>query len=174
MNDRLQRWLDAERRHSEGVLPASETERTLTALFRALPYHSPTAALGKLVMLELGFTKPRTTPVAFAGRAMLLASLLALATGLLALPTLTLAVLSPVGHLLGLALGAVKVAAWWMTASVSIWQMLTELGDLISLVLATPEAMLGLALTISTGVVAFWLLYNLTAHDRSSRYADSI
>ena len=172
MNDKLQRWLDAERRHSEGVLPDGESERTLTALFRALPYHTPTAALGKRVMLELGFIKPRMTAVAWAVRAMLLASLLVLATGL-ALPTLTLRVLSPVGHLLGLALGAVKVAAWWMAASVSIWQMLTELRYLFSLVLATPEAMLGLALTVSTGVVAFWLLYNLTVHDRSSRYADS-
>ncbi len=172
MNDRLQRWLDAERRHSEGVIPDGEAERTLTALFRALPYHSPTAALGRRVMLELGFAEP-TTPLAWAGRAMLLASLLVLATGLLALPTLTLGVLSSVGHLLSLALGAVKAAAWWMATSVSIWQTLTELGHLISLVLATPEAMLGLALTISTGVVAFWLLYNLTAYDRSSRYADS-
>ncbi len=173
MNDRLQRWLDAERRHSEGVLPDGESERWLTALFRALPYHSPTAALGKRVMLELGFTKPGTTPVAWAGRAMALVGLLVLATGFLALPTLTLRVLSSVGHLLGLALGALEVTGWWMVATVSIWQTLTELGYLISLVLATPEAMLGLALTTFTAVVAFWLLYNLTAHDRSSRYADS-
>lgn len=173
MKDVLKQWLEAQRRHSEGELSERESERVLTALFRALPYHAPTVALSRRVMLELGFAKPRPTAAAWSARALLLVSLLVLAAGLFSLPTLVLRVASPVGHLLGFGLSAIKLSAWWLAASVSIWRTLADIGHLISIVVATPEAMLGLALTISTGVVAFCLLYNLAAHDRSSRYADS-
>ena len=103
MNNLLKQWLDAQRRHSEGELSEGDSERALTTLFRALPYHAPTVALSKRVMVELGFVKPETTAAAWAGRALLSASLLALAVGLLALPKLALEVLTPVGNLLGLA-----------------------------------------------------------------------
>ena len=154
VNNLLKQWLDVQRRHSEGELSEGESERALSALFRALPYHAPTVAITQRVMLELGFAKPKTTAAMWTARALLLVSVLGLSFGLLALPTLALRVVPAVGHLLGLALSAIKVSAWWISASVSVWQMLTDIGHLISVVLATPEAMLGLALTISTGKVS--------------------
>ena len=166
---RLKLWLEAEESGFEG-----RSEAALSSLFELLPDSAPSSAMVEKVLIEIGVSSSRDLSrlLSWLVRAALAASLLLVASSVLWLPTTGLAFSLPLGRLAGGAVDAILALAGWLGAAVSLWRLLAAVGEMAALVLATPQALLGLGVATSVGLVAFYGLCNLTFRNRSSVYVD--
>ena len=168
----VERFLEAEQRLSE-----RHVERALTALFAALPYRTPAVGLVDRVLFRLSVVPaPAAGPglLYWSTRVGLAACLMMVAGSLLWLPILLRSASSPIGHLVSVAVGSVELSASWLSAALSLWHFFSDIGEKVSLVLATPEATVGLAMAVFLQLAAFRWLYTLTLPHRSELYVDSV
>ncbi len=165
----LRVWLQ-----SDGERGPSETG--LTALLRHLPDLSPPPGLADAVLRELGLSSPhRPLSVAVWGaRAAIAASLLLTACAFLLLPLLRLVPLPQLSDLVSLTVLSVQVATTWWIAAVTFWDFLFAFAEKATLIFTAPEAMVGLAVTLLVGLVAFRWLLSLTHQHWSARYAETV
>ena len=166
----FQDWLQAEKHGSE-----QQASHALTLVMGGLPQLVPSAQLVENVLLEIGLgldlARPASRLLSWSGRAALAASLLLVASAVLWLPALLLALSPEVGDLISLAGGLVSLVKGWFGVALSMWTFLAGVGETVAIVLATPQAILGLVLMISVGLAALRWLHSLTLHERSI-YAD--
>ena len=177
------RWLEAERRGAD-----EDASRALSRLMRALPHLVPSPRLVENVLLEIGrgaaglgaaglgapLARPLGRLFSWGGRAALVASLVLVSSVILWLPVLMIAWSPEVGDLLAAASGLVSLSMGWFEVALSTWSFLAGVGETTAVVLATPQAMLSLAVMMSVGLAALRWLCILTLQERSSIYADSI
>ena len=147
----------------------------LHSFFRALPSFSPQPAFVDSVMAELGFAPAyRLLPMASWGsRAALLVCLLFASSALFLVPLVRLIPLPQPGDLLAIGVAAAQLAAAWWALAVSLWGFLFAVSEKASLIFTAPEAMFGLFLTSSLGLLACRWLVSQTQQQRSSVYVES-
>jgi hypothetical protein len=167
----IRSWLEAERSGRD-----DEASRALSGLLRALPELSPSPGLLDNVMLavDASVVRPLSRLFSWAGRAVVAASVVLVAAAIVSLPLLRVTWSPEVGDVLAVASGLARLSKGWLDAALSMWGFLAAVVDTVTVVLATPQAMLALALMMSVGLAAFRWLYNLTLHERGTIYADQL
>jgi len=169
-HDRIEQWKRAERSGDE-----ARSERLLTALMEALPMRAPSPSLVDAVLGELGLSgAPRSRFAVWSPRALLVAAVLVVALAVPLAPGLALVLLPSAGDVAGLVPTLLRWVAEGIALAVSVWSLLARVAGLVSLVLATPQALAALTATLALGWASFRWLDHLTSMHRSASHADPI
>jgi hypothetical protein len=163
----IERWLGAGA--PDAFIP--ELEDAWTGLLAELPDEAPSPDFAARVMQRLAGVRVAVRDLAPRWRLALAACLALLALSALALPALLTPLPIPVGGLIAALAGAVKAGAGYVTQSVSVWRFLTSVAQILSVVVATPQAIALLASFALLSGGALGALFELTRPDR--RTADA-
>jgi len=173
-HDILDRWLDAE--HQDH---AEEAEAALQALFATLPPLGPPAGFADRVLLRAGLVPVPAPRSLFASawlRAALVLSFLAISVSLLWLPQALHAFTSllSLSGLVRMLTGSVVEACQWLGSAVGLWELFLTVGHALAAPLKTPAVASAMVLCLLVSMVAFRVLRNLIARDRSWSHVEPV
>jgi len=176
----LRRWLTAETGAPDAERGAETAEEALFQLFRSLPPPAPPAGFAARVLARAGLASPpaalRLWPLAGVWRWAALVSMTLVGVAALVGPTVILELLGGLSWSAPAELLADMVWAFGegLRRGLAFWELLARIGGALGRVVAQPTVMASLAAIVGIAALAFRVLLELTARDRSWSHAQSV
>lgn len=162
------RWLRAERRNRD-----ADAERALRGVFRSLPVPVPSRALLERTLAELGMSPVAARPHWVFRWAVSLALVLAgLATAIYG-PVLfrAFSVGGTIDWFVDLGAGLLTSLSRLLAAAVALWDVIVRIGEAAGDVVATPQVLGVMLLTVLFGLATLRLLTGIVVVERSRYHA---
>lgn len=179
----LDRWLAAEaaaRSAGEAAEASEAAEAALVSLFAVLPRPVPPAGFAERVVARAGVVATRslglhTLLVSRPFKGLVAACLLVAGSSLLALSGLVVTLVERIrlADALRLVTDRLVALAEWLQDGVVFWETLARLAGAFRAAAATPEGAGALAAALAVSVLAFRLLQELIARDRSWSHVEA-